>query len=60
VSDEELRSLHPHVREEYLRNRFRSYMNRFQFYKSNDSKLELNFELADNKINLSEGKKSEL
>lgn len=58
VPDDELRSLQPHLREEYLRNRFRSYMNRFQFYKSDDTKLELNFELSDNKINIVEGKKN--
>lgn len=41
-------------REEYLRNRFRNYMNRFQLYKSQTEKLELKVELDQNKIHVSE------
>jgi hypothetical protein len=41
-------------REEYLRNRFRNYMNRFQLYKSQTEKLELKVELDQNKILVSE------
>lgn len=55
VSDEEVRELQPLVREEYLRNRFRSYMNRFQLYKSDEKRLELNAYLENNKVQLSEG-----
>lgn len=50
VTDDEVKSLQPHLREEYLRNRFRSYMNRFQFFKSDDTKLELNVESQNGKI----------
>ena len=41
VSNQELSELHPQVREEYLRNRFRSYMNRFRLYDENDQPLKL-------------------
>jgi hypothetical protein len=37
-------------REEYLRDRFRHYMNHFQFYKSDSEKFDLRIELQDNKI----------
>jgi hypothetical protein len=37
-------------REEYLRNRFRHYMNRFQLYKSDREKFELVVELQDKQI----------
>lgn len=52
VSDDEVKALQPHLREEYLRNRFRSYMNRFQFFKSDDAKLDLNIELQNDKVNI--------
>lgn len=55
VSDEEVREMQPLVREEYLRNRFRSYMNRFQLYKPDEKRLELNAYLENNKVQLSEG-----
>lgn len=54
VSDEEVRELQPLVREEYLRNRFRSYMNRFQLYKADEKPLELNAYLENNKVQLTE------
>ena len=54
VSDEEIRDLQPNLREEYLRNRFRSYMNRFQFFKGSDTKLELNVELRDSQVLITE------
>ena len=41
VSNQELSDLHPQVREEYLRNRFRSYMNRFALYDENNKPLKL-------------------
>jgi len=56
VSDDEIRDLQPNLREEYLRNRFRSYMNRFQFFKSTDAKLELKVELRDNNVIVTENK----
>lgn len=39
VSDEDIRLLQPSLREEYLRNRFRSYMNRFQLFRTDDTKF---------------------
>ncbi len=41
VSNQELSDLNPQVREEYLRNRFRSYMNRFALYDENNRPLKL-------------------
>lgn len=55
VSDAEVRDLQPLVREEYLRNRFRSYMNRFQLYLSDDKRLEMQAHLEDNKVMIDEG-----
>lgn len=54
ISEEEVRELQPQVREEYLRNRFRSYMNRFQFYKSDDKRLELSAYLESDKVIIEE------
>lgn len=50
ASNEEIRDLQSNFREEYLRNRFRSYMNQFQLYKSDDRKLELNISLENNQV----------
>lgn len=55
VSEEEVRDLQPLLREEYLRNRFRSFMNRFQLYKSDEKRLELNIQLENNQIVIREG-----
>ena len=41
-SDDETRLLQPALREEYLRNRFRSYMHRLQLFTSDEVKLNLN------------------
>jgi hypothetical protein len=49
-SNEEIRDLQGNHREEYLRNRFRSYMSRFQLYKGDDHKLELNITLEQNQV----------
>lgn len=54
VSDEEVRLLQPALREEYLRNRFRSYMNRFQLFKNDDTKLDLAIFLNDNVVEVHE------
>jgi hypothetical protein len=51
-SNEELGDLQPHLREDYLRNRFRSYMNRFRFYTPNRTKLSLKIELETNTISV--------
>ncbi len=50
VSDRDIRVLQPTLREEYLRNRFRSYMNRFQLFRSDDSKFELAIHIKDHHI----------
>ncbi len=49
-TDEEGSALQPHLREEYLRNRFRNYMNRFRLYTDDQKKLNLHIELKNNKI----------
>ncbi len=54
VSDDEVRLLQPAMREEYLRNRFRSYMNRFQLFKNEDAKLDLAIFLKENTIEVHE------
>lgn len=40
----------PYAREEYLRNRFRNYMNRFRLYTAKNQKLNLKIELQANTI----------
>jgi hypothetical protein len=54
VSDDEVRLLQPSMREEYLRNRFRSYMNRFQLVKTDETRLELAIFLKDDLIEVHE------
>jgi hypothetical protein len=54
VSDRDTRVLNPSLREEYLRNRFRSYMNRFQLFRSDDTKFELSIQIKDNQIEVVE------
>jgi hypothetical protein len=54
VSDRDIRLLQPALREEYLRNRFRSYMNHFQLFCSDDSKFELAITLKDQHIHVEE------
>jgi hypothetical protein len=54
VSDDEVRLLQPAMREEYLRNRFRSYMNRFQLFKNDDTKLDLAIFLKENVVEVHE------
>ncbi len=56
ATDEELRDLQPHVREEYLRNRFRNYRHRFQLFKSEKEKFAISPELQNNGIVISEPK----
>lgn len=52
--DDDIRDLRPAQREEYLRNRFRNYMNRFQLYKEDGTKLKLNIQLSGKQITLHE------
>ncbi len=54
VSDRDIRLLQPPLREEYLRNRFRSYMNRFQLFRSDDTKFDLTVSLKDLQIQVEE------
>lgn len=51
-SHDEASDLQPHMREDYLRNRFRSYMNRFRLYTPNHKKLSLRIELQANAISV--------
>jgi hypothetical protein len=51
-SNDELADVQPNLREEYLRNRFRSYMNRFRLYTPNHKKLSLKIELQANAISV--------
>ena len=55
--EEEVRDLQPNVREDYWRNRFRSYMHHFQLFKADDTKFNLNIELIDNKVYIQESSK---
>jgi len=49
-ANDENEDVQPHLREEYLRNRFRSYMNRFRLYTPQNKKLVLQIELQANTI----------
>ncbi len=60
VSDESIHNLQPKAREEYLRNRFRSYIHRFKLYQSNYKPLHLNVQLSGTKILVSPGDPNEL
>lgn len=51
-SSSEFSDIQPHLREEYLRNRFRSYMNRFRLYNSKKEKLSLQIELQASAISV--------
>lgn len=50
--DDEAPDVQPHFLEDYLRNRFRSYMNRFRLYTPNHNKLSLKIELQANSISV--------
>ncbi|MFI5334439.1 MAG: YbbR-like domain-containing protein [Chlamydiales bacterium] len=49
-SEDEVHNLQPAIREEYLRNRFRNYMNRFQLYWPDDKRFELKVELKNETV----------
>ena len=49
---DEASDIQPHLREDYLRNRFRSYMNRFRLYTPNHKKLALKIEFQTNTISV--------
>lgn len=50
LDDEDTRLMHFNQRQEYLRNRFRSYMQRLRLMNVNGTKLAMNFKLEDMKI----------
>ncbi len=50
ASDDEIRDLEPALREEYLRNRFRNYMNRLQLCWADETPLDLNIELKGENV----------
>ncbi len=52
ASDRDIRLLQPTLREEYLRNRFRSYMNHFQMLHSEEDKFDLNVYLENQKVHV--------
>ncbi len=54
TSDENIQSMKPSMREEYLRNRFRSYMNRFSLYSSKDKKFELSAKINGSFVDIEE------
>jgi hypothetical protein len=51
-SNDEVLDVQPHLLEDYLRNRFRSYMNRFRIYTPDHNKLSLKIELQANSISV--------
>jgi hypothetical protein len=50
VSDDSIHNLQPKLREEYLRNRFRSYTNRLKLFKHTKEPLDFSIQLIGNKI----------
>ncbi len=52
ATEQDFKGLQPHHQEEYLRNRFRNYMNRFRLYTPNDEKLFLKIELKEHSITI--------
>ena len=52
--DPDILLLAPVLREEYLRNRFRSYVNRLQLFKTDETKLNLSVSLKKNLITIEE------
>jgi hypothetical protein len=54
VSDEDIRLMTPTMRENYLRNRFRSYMNRFSLFTQNDTPFDLGARIVGNTVTVEE------
>jgi len=50
IFDEEIRDMQPRFREEYLRNRFRNYMNRMQLCTKDDKSLDLSFDVKGKEV----------
>ncbi|MEM8727958.1 MAG: hypothetical protein AAGE99_04535 [Chlamydiota bacterium] len=59
ATDDEFRDLQPHLRDNYLRNRFRNYMNRFRLYTSDHEVFELAPVLQGNSVSVTELKQNE-
>lgn len=57
INDDELKEMHPTLREEHLRNRFRNYMNRFNLFTNDDEPLQLNIQLKGKEIVIKEPSK---
>jgi len=56
---DDFRDLQPDLRDNYLRNRFRSYMNRFQLYTSENEVFQLDPKLEENSVIIIEAKQDE-
>lgn len=54
ASDEDIRDMQPQIREEYLRNRFRNYMNRFALFTEDDKPFRLDTKMQGTAIIVSE------
>lgn len=54
IADPDILLLAPILREEYLRNRFRSYVNRLRLFKTDETKLGLSISLKKNVITIEE------
>ena len=54
INDDELKEMHPTLREEHLRNRFRNYMNRFSLFTADDKPIEFNIQLKGKEIVIKE------
>ncbi|NGX56084.1 MAG: hypothetical protein K1060chlam5_00319 [Candidatus Anoxychlamydiales bacterium] len=55
-TDNELRKIQPHLREKYLKNRFRSFLNKFRLWSSSEKKLNLKIKLKNDKVVVSSSK----
>lgn len=54
TSDENIRFMKPSLREEYLRNRFRSYMNRFELFRSSTMSFEFEAIIEEDFVEIKE------
>jgi hypothetical protein len=52
INDDETKELQPEIRQKYLRNRFRNYMNRFQLFYGNQKPLDLSIEIKNNQLHM--------
>lgn len=54
INDDDLKEMHPTLREEHLRNRFRNYMNRFSLFTADDQHFDLTIQLKGKEIVIKE------